>query len=90
MNRGSTAGTLTRANRARPWKITATATFMLRLARIGSGRPGSNASGVSTGAISRANTPDRCAAMSALQAGRSRRRIPAASSAVRRSAQTSS
>ncbi len=40
MNRGSTAGTLTRANRVRPWKATVTATFMLRLARNGSGRPG--------------------------------------------------
>ena len=40
MNRGSTAGTVTRAKRVRPCRSTVTATFVLRLARNGSGRPG--------------------------------------------------
>ncbi len=47
--RGSTSGTLTRANFVRlPWRTT-TAKFLLRFEISGNGCPGSNASGVSTG-----------------------------------------
>ena len=49
MNRGSTSGSLTRANRVRPAWLTTTARFMLRLEMYGNGCPGSNARGVSTG-----------------------------------------
>ena len=53
MKRGSTGGSLMRANFVRPSCLTATARFLLRLEMCGNGCPGSNASGVSTGAISR-------------------------------------
>ena len=52
-NRGSTSGTLTRANFVRPPWRTTTAKFLLRFEMNGNGWPGSNASGVSTGQISR-------------------------------------
>ena len=51
--RGSTGGSLMRANFVRPSCLTATARFLLRLEMCGNGCPGSKASGVSTGAISR-------------------------------------
>ena len=50
--RGSTSGTLTRANFVRPAWRTTTA-FLLRLEMSGNGWPGSKASGVRTGQISR-------------------------------------
>ena len=54
MNRGTIGGSLTRANFVRPSCLTTTARFLLRFEMYGNGWPGSNASGVSTGAISRA------------------------------------
>ena len=51
MNRGTIGGSLTRANFVRPSCFTATARFLLRFEMCGNGWPGSNASGVSTGAI---------------------------------------
>ena len=53
MNRGTTGGSLTRANLVRPSCLTTTARFLLRFEMCGNGWPGSKASGVSTGAISR-------------------------------------
>ena len=48
-----------RANFVRPSCLTATARFLLRLEMCGNGCPGSNASGVRTGAISRSKVPGR-------------------------------
>ena len=53
MNRGSTSGTFTRANFVRLPCRTTTAKFLLRFEMSGNGWPGSNASGVRTGQISR-------------------------------------
>ncbi len=53
MKRGSTSGTFTRANRVWPACLTTTARFRLRFEMKGNGWPGSNASGVSAGKISR-------------------------------------
>ena len=91
-NRGSTSGTLTRANLVRRLCRTTTARFLLRFEMNGNGWPGSNASGVSSGKMSAVKYGARCAADLSVyligfeEDGRRRRPAPAAATACQHAA----
>ena len=87
MNRGSTSGSLTRANFVRFPCLTTTAKFLLRFEINGNGWPGSNASGVRTGQISRVKYAPRNSRICGVHASRSRNLMCSAASSSRSSFQ---